>query len=51
MSVADAKRVIEQYFPAKNLAFVFIGQSAAIQPVARKLADQVETKSITAPGF
>lgn len=51
MSVADAKRVIEQYFPSKNLAFVFIGQSAVIQPVARKLADKVETKSITAPGF
>jgi predicted Zn-dependent peptidase len=51
MTVPDAKRVIEQYFPAKNLAFVFIGQTTVIQPVARKLADKVETKSITAPGF
>jgi predicted Zn-dependent peptidase len=51
MTVADAKRVIGQYFPSDHLAFVFIGQSAVIQPVARKLADKVETKPITAPGF
>ena len=51
MTDADARRVIEQYFPLKNLAFVFIGQTAVIEPVARKLADKVETKPITAPGF
>jgi zinc protease len=51
MTVADAKRVIAQYFPSNNLAFVFIGQPAVIEPVARKLADKVESKLITAPGF
>ena len=51
MTVADAKRVIEQYFPLKHLAFVFIGQPTVIKPVARKLADKVESKPITAPGF
>ena len=51
MSLTDAKRVIEQYFPSTNLAFVFIGQPAVIEPVARKLADKVERKPIIAPGF
>lgn len=51
MTVADAKRVIEQYYPLKSLAFVFIGQPAVIELVARKLADKVESKLITAPGF
>ncbi|MCX6925624.1 MAG: pitrilysin family protein [Verrucomicrobia bacterium] len=51
MTVADAKRIIDQYYPLKNLAFVFIGQPSVIEPVARKLADKVESKPITAPGF
>jgi zinc protease len=51
MTLADAQRVIEKYFPLQGLAFVFIGQPAVIEPVARKLATQVQTKSITAPGF
>ena len=51
VTVGDAKRMIDQYFPLKNLAFVFIGQSAVIEPVARKLADKVEPKPIPAPGF
>lgn len=51
MTVAEAKRVIAQYFPSNNLAFVFIGQPVVIEPVARQLADKVESKPITAPGF
>jgi zinc protease len=51
MTGADAERVIGQYFPLKDLAFVFIGQPAVIEPVARKLAEKVESKAITAPGF
>lgn len=51
MTADDAGRMIERYFPQKDLAFVFIGQPAVIEPVARKLADKVETKPITAPGF
>jgi DNA-directed RNA polymerase len=51
LTVTDAKRIIERYFPLKDLAFVFIGQPAAIKAVAETLADKVETKPVSAAGF
>jgi zinc protease len=51
MTLADANRVIAKYFPSDNLAFVLIGQSATIEPVAKKLASQISKKSINDPGF
>jgi zinc protease len=48
---ADAKRVIEAYYPGNELAFVLIGQAAVIEPVAKKLEAQVQKKSISEPGF
>jgi predicted Zn-dependent peptidase len=51
MTVADAQRVIRQYFPLDNLVFVVIGKASEIAPVVRKYAPQVDTLSISAPGF
>ncbi len=51
MTLADAKRVIQQYFPEQNLAFVLIGKAAEINKLAAKYAPEVKTKAITEPGF
>ncbi len=51
MTVADAKRIIDQYYPKDNLVFVLIGKADEIQPVVRKYAPKVDTKSISEPGF
>lgn len=51
VTLADARRVIAAYFPLKDLAFVFLGRTAVIEPVAGKLASDVRKKPITAAGF
>ena len=51
MTLADAQRVIKQYFPLENLVFVFIGKSAEIASIAKKYAPKIDTKSISQPGF
>ena len=51
MTLADARRIIETYFPVNNLDFVLIGKASVIDPVAKKLANDVKKKSITDPGF
>jgi zinc protease len=51
VTLDDAARLIKQYYPLENLSLVLIGQGAVIQPVASKLATDVQKKSITEPGF
>jgi predicted Zn-dependent peptidase len=51
MTIADAGRVIKQYFPLDNLVFVLIGKSSDIEKVAKKYAPKLDTKNITEPGF
>lgn len=51
MTMADAQRVIKQYFPLDNLVFVLIGKASDIQAVAKKYAPKVDAKSINQPGF
>lgn len=51
MTLDDARRVIKQYFPRESLVFVLIGKSDEIQKLAKKYAPNVETKSITTPGY
>lgn len=51
MTVADARRIIKQYFPLDNLVFVLVGKSGDISGVAKKYAQQIETKSVSEPGF
>jgi zinc protease len=50
-TMADINRVIRQYFPLENLAFVLVGKAAEMEPVAKKYAPVVDRKSISAPGF
>ena len=51
MTLADAQRVIRQYFPLDNLVLVVIGKASEIGPVVRKYAPEVKTLSITEAGF
>ncbi len=51
MTLADAQRIIQQYFPLDNLVFVLIGKASEIEPVAKKFAPKMDTKSISQPGF
>jgi predicted Zn-dependent peptidase len=51
MTLADAQRVIKQYFPLENLVFVVIGKATEIGAVVRKYAPLVDTCSITEAGF
>ncbi len=51
MTLADAKRIVQQYFPLDNLVFVLIGKASEIEPVAKKYAPKMDSKSISQPGF
>jgi zinc protease len=51
MTLADAKRIIREYFPLENLVFVLIGKASEIEPVVKKYAETIDRKSITQPGF
>lgn len=51
MTVADAGRIIKQYFPLDNLVFVLIGKADEIRDLAKKYAQKIDAKSITDPGF
>ena len=51
MTLADSRRIIKQYFPLENLAFVLVGKASDIGTVAKKYAPEVKTKSIVEPGF
>jgi zinc protease len=51
MTMADARRVITQYFPSDNLAIVLIGKAPVIEAAGKKLASDVTKKSITDAGF
>lgn len=51
MTMADAGRVIKQYFPLENLTFVLIGKAEVIQNIAKKYAAKLDTKTISQPGF
>lgn len=51
LTLSDAKRIIQTYYPLNNLDFVLIGKASAIEPIAKKLAGDVRRKSITDAGF
>jgi DNA-directed RNA polymerase len=51
MTMADAQRVIKQYFPLDDLVFVLIGKAEEIKKVAQKYAPKLDSKSINQPGF
>jgi zinc protease len=51
MTLADAKRIVRQYFPLENLVFVLIGKANEIEPAVKKYAKTIDRKDITEPGF
>jgi zinc protease len=51
MTLADAQRVIKQYYPTDNLVFVIIGKASEIGEQVRKYAPKEDTLKITDPGF
>lgn len=51
MTMADAQRVIKQYFPLENLVFVLIGKSSEIENIAKKYSPKLDTRNISQPGF
>ena len=51
MTLADARRVIKEYFPLDNLVFVLIGKADEIGALSKKYAPKVDTKTITQQGF
>jgi predicted Zn-dependent peptidase len=48
---ADARRMIDRYFPDENYAMVMIGKAAEIGKIAAKYSPMVTTKKIDDPGF
>lgn len=50
-TLADAQRIIKDYFPKENLVFVLIGKGEEIAKVAKKYAPQMDTKPISQDGF
>lgn len=51
MTMADAQRIIQKYFPMDNLVFVVVGKASEIGPVVKKYAPQMDTRLITDPGY
>jgi len=51
MTLADAKRIVREYFPLEKLVFVLIGKASEIEPVVKKYAKTMDKKGITEPGF
>lgn len=51
MTLADAQRVIKQYYPMDNLVFVLIGKSSEIGDAVKKYAPKVDTLKISDPGY
>lgn len=51
MTLADARRIIDRYFPKDDLVFLVIGKASEIEPIVKKYASAVDRKSISQPGF
>lgn len=51
VTVADARRVINEHFPLNNLVFLLIGKASEITPVARKYASVFSQRAISELGF
>jgi zinc protease len=50
-TTADARRLIQRYFPRENLVFTLIGKTADIESSVKKYAPQIEKREIDQPGF
>jgi len=50
-TAADARRMIDTYFPSQSYVLVLVGKASEIQKIAAKYASSVATKKISDPGF
>ncbi len=50
-TAADARRMIDSYFPSQDYVMVLVGKASEIQKIAAKYAPTVATKKISDPGF
>jgi zinc protease len=51
VTLAEANRVIRDYFPMENLVFTLIGKASEIEGMVGKYAPVVDRKSISATGY
>ncbi len=51
LTMADTKRIIQQYYPLENLVFTLIGKADEIKEQIKKYAPQLDEKKITQVGF
>ncbi|MBS1810244.1 MAG: insulinase family protein [Acidobacteria bacterium] len=51
LTVADVKRIIQQYYPLDNLVFTLIGKADEIRDQVKKYAPQLAEKKIGQVGF
>jgi zinc protease len=51
LTVADTKRIIQQYYPLDNLVFTLIGKADEIRGQVKKYAPELEEKKINQVGF
>jgi zinc protease len=51
LTMDDARRVIDKYFPSKDLRFVIIGQGPVIEPIGKAIAGDTTKLSITDTGY
>jgi predicted Zn-dependent peptidase len=50
-TTADARRLIQRYFPRENLVFTLIGKTADIEAAVARYAPRIEKLEIDQPGF
>jgi predicted Zn-dependent peptidase len=51
LTLAEARRIIRQYFPLEDLVFVCIGKASEIESVLKKYAPVINRKSISDAGY
>ncbi len=51
LTLEDTRRIINQYYPQEDQAFVLIGKGDEIKDAVKKYAPQIETREISQVGF
>jgi predicted Zn-dependent peptidase len=51
LTLEDTRRIIKQYYPRDDLAFVLIGKADEIKEAVKKYAPEVEARDISQNGF
>jgi zinc protease len=51
ITAAEARRLIQQYFPREKLVFTLVGKAADIEASVKKYAPTLEKRAIDQPGF